>query len=66
MRRDHPASWASTLCNFTIPAWLPPAVLLFFLTLVSAVAESAAVTPADIEQLFKDKQFIQALPVLET
>ncbi|MDD3695869.1 MAG: hypothetical protein PHG44_07870 [Lentisphaeria bacterium] len=41
-------------------------VLLFFLTLSPAIAETATITPADIEQLFKDKQFLQVLSVLET
>ena len=66
MRRNHPASAARALCGFPIEAGLLLTVLLFFLTLSPAIAETATITPADIEQLFKDKQFLQVLSVLET
>ena len=66
MRRNHPASKTRALCSFSIQTWQLLTVVLFSFPLFSTVAETAAVTAADIEQLFKDKQFIQALPVLET
>ncbi|HQL87481.1 MAG: hypothetical protein GX574_06480 [Lentisphaerae bacterium] len=65
MRQNYPASKTRVLRVLAIPTWPLLAALLFSLALPPVMAESAAVTPADIEQLFKDKQFTQALPTLE-
>ena len=66
MSRDHHVFGARVPYGFSTSAGPLLTVLLFFLPLLSTVAEATAITPADIEQLFKNKQFIQVLPVLET
>ncbi|NLG14750.1 MAG: hypothetical protein GX561_11205 [Lentisphaerae bacterium] len=65
MRQDQPTSGLRPTFGFPISAWMFLTALLFSIMLSPAIAESSSTTPADIEQLFKAEQFMQALLVLK-